>query len=139
MTAAQDSIRQFSEWLVSSSAPRKAPLGGDTIVTGSFATLVPQSLALAPSPTLDSEALLLWIPALQAPPGLPPIDTAAPTGHQRKAFRRAELYWRASDGLLFGVKLIPLSDPGETLQAALDREAPGLDLDNVGAVFVPSW
>lgn len=139
MTAAQAAIAGLAAWIAASSAERKAPLGNDVVVVGPFATLIPQSLGLAPSPILDSEALLLWIPEQQAPPGLPPIDTAAPTGHQRKAYRRAELDWRASDNLLFGVRLVPLSDPGETLAAALDREAPGLNLDVTAVVFVPHW
>ena len=75
----------------------------------------------------------------QAPAGLPAIDTSAPASQDRKAQRLAHIVWMVQEGRFPGVQLIDLTDPGETLQAALDREAPGLDLDQTAAVFLPRW
>jgi hypothetical protein len=138
MTAAQQALSALADWIKASSAPRKTPLGGDTLV-GPFAVLVPLALDQASAPTFDPEALPLWIPEAQAPAGLPAIDTSAPASQDRKAQRLAHIVWMVQEGRFPGVQLIDLTDPGETLQAALDREAPGLDLDQTAAVFLPRW
>ena len=138
MTAAQQALSALADWIKASSAPRKTPLGGDTLV-GPFAVLVPLALDQAPAPTFDPEALPLWIPEAQAPAGLPAIDTSAPASQDRKAQRLAHIVWMVQEGRFPGVQLIDLTDPSETLQAALDREAPGLDFDQTAAVFLPRW
>lgn len=138
MSAAQEAITALAGWIKASSQPRKTPLGGDTLV-GPFAVLVPLALDQAPAPTFDPEALPLWIPEAQAPADLPAIDTSAPASQDHKAQRLAHIIWMVQEGRFPGVQLIDLTDPGETLQAALDREAPGLDLDQTAAVFLPRW
>lgn len=138
MTQAQDAITALADWIKASSAPRKTPLGGDTLV-GPYAVLVAQDLALPPAPTFDPEALPLWMPEVQAPADLPAIDTSAPASQDHKAQRLGHIVWMVQEGRFPGVQLIDLTDPGETLQAALDREAPGLDLDQTAAVFLPRW
>ena len=138
MTEAQTHLAALADWIKASSAPRKTPLGGDTLV-GPFAVLVPLALDQAPAPTFDPEALPLWIPEAQAPADLPAIDTSAPASQDRKAQRLGHIVWMVQEGRFPGIQLIDLTDPGETLQAALDREAPGLDLDQTAAVFLPRW
>lgn len=138
MSAAQEAITALAGWIKASSQPRKTPLGGDTLV-GPFAVLVPLALDQAPAPTFDPEALPLWIPAAQAPADLPAIDTSAPASQDHKAQRLAHIVWMVQEGRFPGVQLIDLTDPGETLQAVLDREAPDLDLDQTAAVFLPRW
>ncbi len=138
MTEAQTHLAALADWIKSSSAPRKTPLGGDTLV-GPFAVLVPLALDQAPAPTFDPEALPLWVLQAQAPADLPAIDTSAPASQDHKAQRLGHIVWMVQEGRFPGVQLIDLTDPGETLQAALDREAPGLDLDQTAAVFLPRW
>ncbi|HBO7378315.1 TPA: hypothetical protein VDW17_003029 [Pseudomonas aeruginosa] len=138
MTEAQTHLAPLADWIKASSAPRKTPLGGDTLV-GPFAVLVPLALDQAPAPTFDPEALPLWVLQAQAPADLPAIDTSAPASQDHKAQRLAHIVWMVQEGRFPGVQLIDLTDPGETLQAALDREAPGLDLDQTAAVFLPRW
>ncbi|RPE76991.1 hypothetical protein [Vulcaniibacterium tengchongense] len=138
MSAAQEAITALAGWIKASSQPRKTPLGGDTLV-GPFAVLVPLALDQAPAPTFDPEALPLWIPAAQAPADLPAIDTSAPASQDHKAQRLGHIVWMVQDGRFPGVQLIDLTDPSETLQAALDQQAPGLDLDQTAAVFLPRW
>ncbi len=138
MTAAQQALSALADWIKASSQPRKTPLGGDTLV-GPYAVLVPLALDEAPAPIFDPGALPLWIPAAQAPADLPAIDTSAPASQDHNAQRLAHIVWMVQEGRFPGVLLIDLTDPGETLQAALDREAPGLDLDQTAAVFLPRW
>jgi hypothetical protein len=138
MTPAQEAVTALADWIKASSAPRKTPLGGDTLV-GPFAVLVPLALNQAPAPAFDPGALPLWIPDTQAPADLPAIDTSAPASQDHKAQRMGHIVWMVQEGRFPGVQLIDLTDPGETLQTALDREAPGLDLDQTAAVFLPRW
>lgn len=138
MSAAQEAVTALADWIKASSQPRKTPLGGDTLV-GPFAVLVPLALDQAPAPTFDPEALPLWVLQAQAPADLPAIDTSAPASQDHKAQRLAHIVWMVQEGRFPGIRLIGLTDPGETLQAALDREAPGLDLDQTAAVFLPRW
>lgn len=138
MTQAQDAITALADWIKASSAPRKTPLGGDTLV-GPFAVLVPLALDQAPAPTFDPGALPLWVLQAQAPADLPAIDTSAPASQDHKAQRLGHIVWMVQEGRFPGIQLIDLTDPGETLQAALDREAPDLDLDQTAAVFLPRW
>lgn len=138
MSAAQEAITALAGWIKASSQPRKTPLGGDTLV-GPFAVLVPLALDQAPAPTFDPEALPLWVLQAQAPADLPAIDTSAPASQDHKAQRLGHIVWMVQDGRFPGVQLIDLTDPDETLQAALDQQAPGLDLDQTAAVFLPRW
>jgi len=138
MTQAQDAITALADWIKASSAPRKTPLGGDTLV-GPYAVLVAQDLALPPAPSFDPEALPLWIPEAQAPADLPPIDIGAPASQDHMAQRLAHLIWMVTDARFPNVRLINLTDPAEPLQVALDREAPGLDLDQTAVVFLRGW
>lgn len=138
MTQAQNAITALADWIKASSAPRKTPLGGDTLV-GPYAVLVPLALDQAPAPTFDPGALPLWIPAAQAPADLPAIDTSAPASQDHKAQRLGHIVWMVQEGRFPGIQLIDLTDPSETLQAALDREAPGLDLDQTAVVFLRGW
>ena len=138
MTQAQDAVTALADWIKASSAPRKTPLGGDTLV-GPYAVLVAQDLALPPAPTFDPEALPLWIPEAQAPTDFPPIDIGAPASQDHMAQRLAHLIWMVTDARFPNVRLINLTDPAEPLQVALDREAPGLDLDQTAAVFLRGW
>ena len=129
MTAAQQALSALADWIKASSQNYQTRLA--TVERGPFAVLVPLAL--------DQEALPLWIPEAQAPADLPAIDTSAPASQDRKAQRLAHIVWMVQEGRFPGVQLIDLTDPGETLQAALDREAPGLDLDQTAAVFLPRW
>ena len=138
MSTPKEQLAALAGWIKASSQPRKTPLGGDTLV-GPFAVLVPLALDQAPAPTFDPGALPLWIPEAQAPADLPAIDTSAPASQDRMPQRLGHIVWLVQEGRFPGIQLIDLTDPGETLQAALDREAPGLDLDQTAAVFLPRW
>lgn len=138
MSTPKEQLAALAGWIKASSQPRKTPLGGDTLV-GPFAVLVPLALDQAPAPTFDPGALPLWIPEAQAPADLPAIDTSAPASQDRMPQRLGHIVWMVQEGRFPGIQLIDLTDPGETLQAALDREAPGLDLDQTAAVFLPRW
>lgn len=138
MTAAQQALSALADWIAASSQPRKTPLGGDTEV-GPFAVLVPQALSLTPAPLQHEDGLPLWLSPDQAPQDLQPLPDAPPASQDHKAQRLAHLLWMVQEGRFPGVQLIDLTDPGETLQAALDREAPGLDLDQTAAIFYPGW
>ena len=137
MTAAQQALSALADWITASSQNYQTRLA--TVERGPFAVLVPLALDQAPAPTFDPEALPVWIPEAQAPADLPAIDTSAPASQDRKAQRLGHIVWMVQEGRFPGVQLIDLTDPGETLQAALDREAPGLDLDQTAAVFLPRW
>ncbi len=138
MTEAQTHLAALPDWIKASSAPRKTSLGGDTEV-GPFAVLVPLAADQAPAPTFNPGALPLWVLQAQAPADLPAIDTSAPASQDHKVQRLGHIVWMVQDGRFPGIQLIDLTDAGETLQAALDREAPGLDLDQTAAVFLPRW
>ena len=137
MTEAQTHLAALSDWINASSQNYQTRLA--TVERGPFAVLVPLPLDQAPAPTFDPEALPLWIPEAQAPADLPTIDTSAPASQDRKAQRLGHIVWMVQEGRFPGIQLIDLTDPGETLQAALDRQAPGLDLDQTAAVFLPRW
>lgn len=138
MTAAQQALSELADWIKASSAPRKTPLGGDTLV-GPYAVLVPLALDQAPAPTFNPEALPLWIPEAQVPADLPAVDTSAPASQDHKVQRLGHIVWMVQEGRFPGIQLIDLTDPSETLQAAIDRAAPGLDLDQTAAVFLSRW
>lgn len=138
MPTPQQAISAFADWIAASSKPRKTPLGGVTDV-GPYAVLVPLALDQSPAPAFDPEALPMWIPQAQAPAKLPAIDTDAPASQDHKAQRLAHIVWLVAEGRFPGVQLIDLTDPDETLQAALDRQAPGLDLEQTAVVFLPRW
>lgn len=138
MPTPQQAISAFADWIAESSKPRKTPLGGVTDV-GPYAVLVAQDLSLPPAPSFDPEALPLWIPQAQAPANLPAIDTDAPASQDHRAQRLAHIVWLVEEGRLPPLQLIDLTDPDEKLQAALDRQAPGLDLEQTAVVFLARW
>lgn len=137
MTEAQTRLAALSDWINASSESYQTRLAN--VERGPFAVLVPRALDQAPAPTFDPEALPMWIPAAQAPADLPAIDTSAPASQDRMPQRLRHVVWKQQDGQFPGVALIGLTDPAETLQAVLDREAPGLDLAQTAAVFLPLW
>ncbi len=136
MPKPQQALSALADWIAESSKPRKTPLGGVTDV-GPYAVLVAQDLSLPPAPSFDPEALPLWIPQAQAPANLPGIDANAPASQDHRAQRLAHIVWLVAEGRLPSMQLIDLTDPDETLQAALDRQAPGLDLEQTAVVFLP--
>ena len=137
MSAAQEAVTALADWIKASSQGYQTRLA--TVERGPFAVLVPLALDQAPTPTFDPGALPLWIPEVQAPADLPAIDTSAPASQDRMPQRLGHIVWMVQEGRFPGIQLIDLTDPGETLQAALDRQAPGLDLDQTAAVFLPRW
>lgn len=137
MTQAQTQLAALADWIKASSAGYKTRLA--TVERGPYAVLVPQALDQAPAPTFDPEALPMWIPEAQAPADLPAIDTSAPASQDRMPQRLGHIVWMVEDGRFPGLLLIDLTDPEETLQAALDRQAPGLDLEQTAVVFLPRW
>ncbi len=137
MTAARQALSALAEWIKASSQGYQTRLA--TVERGPFAVLVPLALDQAPAPAFDPSALPLWIPEAQAPADLPAIDTSAPASQDRMQQRLGHIVWMVQEGRFPGIQVIDLTDPGETLQAALDREAPGLDLDQTAAVFLHRW
>lgn len=137
MTTAQQALSALADWIKASSQNYQTRLA--TVERGPFAVLVPLALDQAPAPTFDPEALPLWIPAAQAPADLPAIDIGAPASQDHMAQRLAHLIWMVTDARFPNVRLINLTDPAESLQVALDREAPGLDLDQTAVVFLRGW
>lgn len=139
MTIAQQRIAAIGAWLAESSKPRPAPLSG-FVAKGPFAVLVPSALDAAPTPNFDTEALPLFIPQAQAPASLPTIDTTAPASQDPASDRLAHLLWLMDAGRLPGVAVVPLEDPAEALQAAIDRAGMGgLDLTATALLCVPLW
>lgn len=139
MTSAQVGIAALADWVKASSTNVPTPLGKDFIVRGAYAVLVPQSLDLPPTPSdFDPRHLPLWIPADQAPPGLPPWNVGPPENQDHAAARLRHIVWRAVDRL-FDVKLIGLASPAATLRSVLDAQAPGFDLATQAAIFVALW
>lgn len=139
MTPAQEGITALAEWVRASSPTVAAPNGRDYIVRGAYAILIPQALGLPPTPSdFDSRHLPLWISEQQAPPGLAPWGVPAPENQDRAAARLAHLVFLAADRVL-RLRVVGLSAPEQTIQAALSAQAPGLDLDAVAVVFAPLW
>lgn len=138
MTTVQQALSALADWIAASSAPRKTPLGGDTLV-GPFAVLVVQDLSLTPAPLQHEDGLPLWLSPDQAPQDLQPLPDAPPTSQDHKAQRLAHLLWKEQDGQFPGVQFIRVASGAETLQQALDREAPGLDLNLTAVAFYPGW
>jgi len=137
MTQAQTRLAALADWIKASSAGYKTRLA--TVERGPYAVLVSLALDQAPAPTFDPEALPMWIPAAQAPADLPAIDTSAPASQDHMEQRLGHIVWMVQEGRFPGLRLVDLTDPEEPLQAALDRQAPGLDLDQTAVVFLPRW
>jgi hypothetical protein len=141
MARAQDRLAALVEWVKQSSASYPTPLGHETAV-GPYAVFISQALNLPPNPCgLGLGHLPLWLPASQAIPALPPLpfDLAEPPASQGRAGDRLRhLVWVFEAGRFEGA-LIPLTDPAEPLQAALDRHVPDLDLAEVPALFLRVW
>jgi hypothetical protein len=137
VTPAQQRLAVFAEWVEASSANETSPLG-QPIVRGPFLVLVPQSLSLPPGPTFDPRHLPLWIPESQSIPALPPFTQDPPENQDHTAQRLIHVPWMFSDGRFSGA-LLALTDPDETLQSALSRQLPSLDLNEYPALFLPLW
>ncbi len=93
MTAAQERLASFVEWIKASSTPRRAPLGRDVIDPGPQAILVPAALNLPPTPNFDPKHLPLWIAEQQAVSGLPSFTQDPPTGQGLASDRIRHLIW----------------------------------------------
>lgn len=137
MTPAQEQIAALSDWITASSKDRKSPLG-DRIPVGPWAVLIPQSLDAVPGPELPEGNLPLWIPEEQAVSGLPPTPDTAPENQDVMIQRLNHLVWIFEEGRFTGA-LVGLTDPQETLLAALQREMPGYDLSQYPVLFIPLW
>lgn len=139
MTRAQDRLALLVEWVKQSSASYRTPLGGDWVEPGPYAVIVPQDLDTSPDTSAFAPRHLpLWIPESQALPGLAPVTQGEPENQDHVPERLRHLIWMFQDGRFQGA-LIPLTDPAESLQTALDRHIPALDLAECPAVFLPLW
>ena len=138
MTRAQERLATLVEWVKQSSKDSMAPLGKDRIVYGPYAVFVPQALNLPPEPMFAPEHLPLWIPEQQATPDLPPFNQDTPLMRGPMDSRLQHIVWKWMDGWFPGA-LLALTDPAEPLQGVLDRQLPGLDLDDCPAIFLPVW
>lgn len=140
MALAHERLAKLVDWVKQSSASYPTPLRHDTVDVGPFAVFIPWSLNLAPVPNLVGPGHLpLWIPESQAIAGLPPPPvTESPASQPRLSDRLSHLVWTFGDRRFEGA-LIPLTNPAESLQTALDRHVPGLDLNLHPALFLPLW
>jgi hypothetical protein len=143
MTRAQEQLAALAEWIKQSSARYPTPLaaigrGRDWVEPGPYAVFVPQPLDASPTDSFAPRHLPLWIPEQQAIPGLPPAAQDEPENQNHVADRLRHLIWMFQSERFRGA-LIPLTDPAEPLQVALDGHTPGLDLGEHLAVFLPLW
>lgn len=139
---AQQHLQQLASWLTASSQSRPAPVWG-ALEKGPYAALVAAELNQSPTDVMpggfEPEALVLFVPASQADGLSLPTNTCTPAGHDRLAQRLAHIAWTVEQGRLSGIQLIDLTDAGQTLQAAIDSQAPGIDLQQTAAVFLPRF
>jgi hypothetical protein len=69
---------------------------------------------------------------------MPRLTQEPPPGPSYASSRLRGLVWKWQDAFFRGA-LLGLTDPEEPLQSVLDRQLPGLDLDEQLAVFAPLW
>lgn len=136
MSRAQDRLAPLVEWVKTSSASETSPLG-DTIVRGPWAVFVPSALDVPPVDIAPGH-LPLYLPAAPLVPGTPSHLQAEPENQGSVAPRLLHFLWMHGEGR-FDVTLLALSDPYESLQSALDRQAPGLDLAETPVPFLRCW
>jgi hypothetical protein len=139
MTRVQERFAALAEWFKASSASYRTPLGGTTDV-GPYAVVIPQSLDLPPDlGALGPDHLPVWIPEAQVTSALPGIpSTVGPASQPTRLERLMHLIW-VFEARRFEGAVIPLIEPNESLRSALDRNLPGLDLNEVPAIFLPVW
>jgi len=137
---AQERLSTLAAWIAASSASRRTPMKGATSI-GPWAVVVPADLEAPPQPAFEADALPIFVPASQAAPlNLPAIVTKAPDSQDFVANRLAHLLWLIGDGRLPPAAVVPLDDPDEALQDAIDRAgAGGLDTTVWPVLCVPVW
>ena len=136
MSRAQDRLAPLVEWVKTSSASEKSPLG-DTIIRGPWAVFVPSALDVPPV-DIAAGHLPLYLPTAQLVPGTPTHLQAEPQNQDCVGHRLRHVIWVVEDGR-FDITLLGLSDPYESLQSALDRQAHGLDLAETPVLFLRCW
>ncbi|MFC4194980.1 hypothetical protein ACFQFS_14185 [Novosphingobium lubricantis] len=140
MTVAIDRLSDLAAWLAKSSASRKTPMGGGTLV-GPYAVIVPCDFSELPDTSFDANALPLFVSADQVEGlDMPPITMTAPASQDRAAARLAHIAWRIEAGTLPPCAVVPLSDPQEPISAAVERAgADGLDVTAFPVLAAPLW
>jgi hypothetical protein len=139
MSLAQDRLTALVEWVNESSQSYPFPIGkGTTVVRGPFATFFPLALDHAPTHQFVADALPVFIPAAQSIPNLPSPPQTPPESQAHAGSRACHLVWNHQQGR-FRAAILALTDPEETLQSVLDRQAPGLDLASLPVLAIPLW
>jgi hypothetical protein len=138
-TLAQDWLTSLVEWVTESSKSYPSPLNkSTTVLVGPFATFVPLALDHAPTQTFVADVLPIFIPAMQSIPNLPAAPQTSPESQDHAGSRACHLVWNHQQGR-FKAAILALTDPEETLQSALDRQAPGVDLASLPVLAIPLW
>jgi hypothetical protein len=139
MTLAQDRLTALVEWVTESSQSYLSPINKrTTVLVGPYATFVPLALDLAPSQTFVADTLPIFIPASQSILNLPPAPETSPESQDHAGSRACHLVWNHQQGL-FKAAILALTDPEETLQSVLDRQAPDVDLASLPVLAIPLW
>lgn len=138
-TLAQDRLTSLVEWVNESSRSYPSPLNKKTtVLVGPFATFVPLALDSAPSQSFVADVLPVFIPETQTIPNLPAAPETSPESQDHMGSRASHLVWNHQQGR-FKAAILALTDPEETLQSVLDRQAPGVDLASLPVLAIPLW
>lgn len=140
MTLARERLAEIRDWIRTSSAPRRTPLGHPTNV-GRYAVIVPVELDAPLPPGFAANALPLFVPKSQCEGlSLPTIDKEAPASQDRMKQRLEHLLWKVQAKALPPCRFVPLPDGRETLREAMERAgAMDTDLDALPLLGAPLW
>lgn len=140
MTLAQERLAELRDWIRTSSAPRRTPLGHPTIV-GRYAVIVPIELDAPLTAGFAADALPLFVPKTQCEGvSLPSIDKDAPPSQDRMKERLEHILWKVQAKALPPCRFVPLPDGRETLRDAVERAgATDTDLDALPLLGCPLW
>lgn len=140
MILAQDRLEVIAAWLAASSGPRRAPMGGDTLI-GPFGIIVPSDFTEPPMLGFAEGALPIYVPTEQCE-GVDtgPIITATPASQDRLWARLQSVVWRVEEGTLPPAVLIAITDPAQPLEAAVSAAgASGSDLAAFPLLALPIY
>jgi hypothetical protein len=92
-----------------------------------------------PGTTLEgADVLPVFIPETQTIPNLPPAPATSPESQDHAGSRACDLVW-SHHQVLVKAAILALTDPEETLQSVLDRQAPDVDLASLPVLAIPLW
>jgi hypothetical protein len=154
---ARENLAKFSAWIQASSQSYPTPLAlkkhargeesDECVERGPYTLIIPRDLALAPLSDLHPEHAPVYIPEQtafdsngKAVVRLPDYHVPPPVNQDLVRSRLRAVVWTARQDEVFSASLVPLTNPAETLQSALDRAFPfGLNLGRYLTLFIPVY